>query len=559
VINVSALRKRWHNLVGVQRAAILLLIAAAVVEVCAFIAQDFAGYDSPYHIFWIREWHKLWNVGIHYPRWLPDSYHGFGEPSFYFYAPLTFFLTNVMYAIFTNASPQWIAKITILLTLFASGFTMWLYLRSKNSNKASSFLGALLYCVAPYRFFDYSVRSALSEHVAFIFIPLIMWGMDRMIHETNNRRTSGFFLLSFSFALLVIANLPVAVVAALGLGVYALTSRPVFRNLRMLASVFFATIVLASFYWLPAYAFSSEVQLHHLWTAPSIAISSPILSIFIGQNVAMSLYNWLGFIAAGILFIALWRNKHDSKSNAMLWTLALFIVLVLPFISRDLFNFVPPFTVMQRPERMTVLLILIAAVLWKSELAQGGNGQRLSNAASIVVVVWSVGVIILIAGQMVGLHAHIREYQPIDDAPEYAPRWLQLSKDWGAKLNTSFESDSQTVMWQSANSVQVIHNVREPYNDTVKYRASISQVATFRRSYWPGWVAALDGQAINIRPDSLGRLTVEVPEGVHVVTLSMGSPREATIGWWISAIGLFAMALLYFGLQWKRSRSKVSL
>ncbi|HWF43463.1 MAG TPA: hypothetical protein VG537_02370, partial [Candidatus Kapabacteria bacterium] len=352
MINVSAIRKGWHNLVGVQRAAptlkgaaILLLIVAAVVEVCAFIAQDFAGYDSPYHIFWIREWHKLWNAGILYPRWLPDSYHGFGEPSFYFYTPLTFFLTNVVYAIFTNVSPEWIAKLTILLTLFASGFTMWLYLRSKNSNTASSFLGALLYCVAPYRFFDYSVRSALSEHVAFIFIPLVIWGMDMAMSETNDRRTNGFFLLALSFALLLITNLPVAVVAALGLGIYALTSWPVLRNLCMLASAFFAAIVLAAFYWLPAYAFSSEVQLHHLWTAPSIAISSPILSIFVGQNVAMSLYNWLGFIAAGILFFSLWRKKrNDSKSKAILWTLGLFVVLILPYISRELFNFVPPFT-----------------------------------------------------------------------------------------------------------------------------------------------------------------------------------------------------------------------
>src|SRR5207253_3098586 len=139
--------------------------------------------------FWIGEWHKLWNTGILYARWMPDSFGGFGAPSFYFYPPLSFFLSSALYALVPGFSPAEVGKLLGIIVTVLSGLSMWLYLRWRPDGKNTfiTILGALLYAFAPYRLFDYSVRGAISEHLAFVWVPLAFWGLDLMIQRRKPR------------------------------------------------------------------------------------------------------------------------------------------------------------------------------------------------------------------------------------------------------------------------------------------------------------------------------------------------------------------------------------
>src|SRR4029453_8919323 len=80
-------------------------------------------------------------------------------------------------------------KVTQLLALFASGLAMYRLASTYFSGWAAC-LGGIFYMVAPYRLVDMFVRHALAEHCSFIWLPLIVWGTERVVFKKKSIRLS---------------------------------------------------------------------------------------------------------------------------------------------------------------------------------------------------------------------------------------------------------------------------------------------------------------------------------------------------------------------------------
>jgi hypothetical protein len=528
-----------------ERIAILSLLASAAVEIVSLIVLPVDGYDAPYHLFWIGAWHVLWQHGILYPRWLSDSFRGFGAPSFYFYPPLAFVLASALYAVLPNLNPDAIGKLFGLLIFGISGVTMFLYLRwhsgSQTKDRAAHVFGALLYVFAPYRFFDYAVRGAISEHLAFVFIPLVFWGIDMFAERpTQSGMRKGMLLLALSLTLLFLSNLPAATVTGLGALIYVLFRD---RNGRMavLGKLMFsaiAAILLAAFYLLPIVVLFKQAQLGRLWYAASVVFSSPFLAIFSGLALLINSYAFLSVIGASILLVGCWRTRKDraQNSSAILGMLVMIVFMQLPYISRFLFNFVPPFTIVQLSYRFSILLLFTICILWLDEMnmAHDKIAGIFRHSVSFVIILWSLGSIGLVSLQLANIHVHVHTPLPVGEAPEYAPRWSRPYYDFGAALSAPFASDSQYVIWRGEQSEAILRDVRQPYSDSITYDSPVAGSLLLRRSYWPTWKASLDGVPTTTEPDSLGRLIIRAPQGQHHVVVSLATENSARIGAWIS-------------------------
>ena len=537
----------WQGFSGLQRAAILLLLFAGTLEIIAGIALPFAGYDTYNHIYWIGEWHKLWCAGIFYPRWLPDSFAGFGAPTFYFYPPLTYVFSSALYAATPSMSPESIGKLLALLALALSGFTMWLYLRWKSPESWTTLVGALLYMFAPYRFFDYSTRGALSEHVSLIFVPLLFLGVDHIIERRKPRDTRrGFAMLLGSIALLIITSLPIAVVAILGIVTYTLVQSENARKRALAwgAAATMSACLLCAFYLLPAYVFSSDAQVGRLWTAVPMAWSSPLTAIFTGENLTIDVYSLMMFLGAAILFVALFRIR--ARNRGIFAMLLAVLILQLPVISYYLFWYVPPFTVAQLPYRFGVLVLIAAALLWQNELL-----NKRAAIVSLLVAGWSLAVIGLVAFQFAKVHIHPDDRLPIGDAQEYATRWehpppfqkhgQKSYLDFAAALAAPFADKSQSVILPGGIRPDVAK--RENCSDTIDYTSANAGQALLRRSYWPSWNATIDGIPTTTVPDSLGRLTVPIPKGHHRLIAWLKMPAAEKAGLWISLVAILLLTV----------------
>ncbi len=537
----------------ITRVAGIALLVLGVLHFVGLIVLPFLGYDYYCHLFWIGDWHRMWQAGIYYPRWLADSYRAFGAPSFYFYPPLTYVLSSSIYAFSASAHAAVIAKIEIALTLLLSGVTMSLYLRWRaknlrlNISTISLLLPTLAYVFAPYRYFDYQIRSALSEHVAFIFVPLIFWGIDSILSSEHRNDARGFILLTISYTLLLNTNLPTSALVGISLVVYVLAERPHKQQLVGLVVALLCAVLLAAFYLIPVAALYGDAQLSRLWIKVSSWYTSPFTAIFTGKMITINTYALLMVIGA---CIALWgsRSTHRTRYKALL---LLTVALQLPFISQYLFTYIPPFTIVQLSYRFSAILVIVIAMMWQDEL--GGPSKIDSRPiASSIVALWSLAGIAMVSLQLSGFQINKHIPLPVDDAPEYAPRWSRPYYDWGVALSAPFKSDSESVVWQGPVQPSYTRAVRLPYSDTVEYENSQPATALFRRSYWPTWQARIDDKLTAVRPDSLGRAIVEAPAGRHKMIVWLETERSAEIGTYISISTLLLFAI---GIFTQRKRS----
>lgn len=191
-----------------------------------------------------------------YPRWTPYWYFGHGSPIFHFYAPLPYYVAEI--PLLLGASIPRALQFTLFATWLASGAAMYLFARDRLSRPAAT-LAAALYALAPYHLVDMLVRHALGEHIAFVWIPLALWGLTGLVRAWSPVR--------FAASALAVAALPLThnITAMIGLPLIAAWCADEWlrtKNHKGAATAVAATLLglaLSAFFWLPAFVEKADV------------------------------------------------------------------------------------------------------------------------------------------------------------------------------------------------------------------------------------------------------------------------------------------------------------
>ena len=72
-----------------------------------------------------------------------------------------------------------VAYIASMVTMFVWAEAQW--------GRIAGLTAAIVYGFAPYRFVDLYVRGAIGEHTAFVFLPIILWGLLKLARCRNRR------------------------------------------------------------------------------------------------------------------------------------------------------------------------------------------------------------------------------------------------------------------------------------------------------------------------------------------------------------------------------------
>jgi len=234
------------------KAATGLLLVAVALILPSFVYGPSALDSGPYNYAWTRQFAEAFARGELYPRWMPDSFRGLGSPTFFFYPPLAFYVSGLIDL--AGASTWQAINLAAVVFLWASGLTMWLWLKDKS---ARPLLWACLYMAAPYHLADFYNRAALAEFAAYAWLPLIAMGLERRPR-----------LLAVAFAGLICTHLPMAVLCGvflIGPLVAAKLARrePVVGDL----GAGLAALMLSAIYLLPALSLQRYVSIAALWSA----------------------------------------------------------------------------------------------------------------------------------------------------------------------------------------------------------------------------------------------------------------------------------------------------
>jgi hypothetical protein len=501
----------------------ILLALVIVLELFApFVAKTY-GTDGPPHLYWIERFWELFSSGIFTPRWIPQSFHGYGAPTFYFYPPLFFYLTTFVRFLTGISNAYRLMMITGLVLSVASFFTSWQLLRTIGAGSYQAALGACLYAFAPFRIAEVYSRTSLSSHLGYVFIPLIACGLFEIMTSRNKRR--GILLFGISSTLLILSSIPLTFATTVAIVVVAIIEHkkinaPVARKLIISTVVMLA---LSAFYTIPAAEYHSSVQLNQLVRSPVYLI----VNLFKETTLPAVYHFALLYIAAGTLAFAYRSFRNNPATLTKQETTALRIglsiigvvaFLDMPIVSEPIWNRIS--AIAQGTWRFYIFFVLFVSVN-----AGIARSTLMKRSISVIAGIWSIGSLIpmiLILGD-VHLFSHTTD-EP-GDRPEYLPRAANVLIFTSRPLNIDSSGSEHST------------------DDFISDRSQPEKI-TFHQFYWPAWHLYVDDSEISTWPDNLGRAVAKLPNGNYRVHWKLERSRTEKTVIWISEFSIVIVLLI---------------
>jgi len=330
----SAGFREWLLALGVSVGTALLVIAPF------FWLGNASGHDFGFHAASWLDAAGQWREGIFFPRWTEWANHGFGEPRFIFYPPLSWMLGAALSLVVPwNAVPG----VFIVIVQTMAGLCSFALARRFLPKNAALF-GAPCYAANPYALLVVYMRSDFSEQLACALMPLVVLTALQLCGLVENRQRSlsrAIALFALVFAAAWLSNAPAAVITSYSVAllfVWAAIEKksllPLWRGAGGLALGF----ALASFYLLPA---AYEQRWVNIGQVLSLGLQPADNFLYtMGNDPEHNVFNWIAssvavllLVMTGIAGIAARRGTADLKGETRdLWRVLLLLSAVAAFL-----------------------------------------------------------------------------------------------------------------------------------------------------------------------------------------------------------------------------------
>ena len=529
--------------------------------------------------------------GDYFALWSPDLYYGYGSPLFQFYSPLAYFLTEV--PVLAGIDIPTALKMVQVATLIGSGLAMYHLATGHVSRWAACFSG-VLYMVAPYRMVDLFVRHALGEHVAFLWLPLIVWATEQALRRYSQASllvgclaTAGLVLTHNITALI---GLPVCVATA-----WILAGQTKDWNwwtlLRGVCPVAIG-VGLATFFWWPALSGRIFIQETESLTAGyydyhrHFLEAGGFVNLIWRSNDARAITNGalqiglphllLGF-AALVFAIRKPRKRWDLAGAAIVFG-ALFMCTAA---SGPIWATLPMLKYVQFPWRFLSLAVFGAA------LCGAVVFERIrATRPGLELPTFLMGLVVVLAAYFpfythaYFLAADARTNSLVQAAPEHVEALrangalrpvdsiVTRDKIRAAGERTTGGDDflphgvldkptSPSPRSISTDAGEVIRSDRVAFNS---YRAHVLMSEDGKlqlHQFWfPGWVATLDGRRIRVSSEGKSAIvSCDVPAGEHIVEFDYTGLPQRRFGIVVSWTALVLGAALLAGKSHQKNRT----
>ena len=148
------------------------LLVAIAIHHRLWLGEIPMGEDSRHHYLWIQNFAHQFSQGDLYPRWLAETNHRYGSPTFVFYPPFTYFVTSIL-KVAGLPFETLLAVVFTGITLSAAYFG---YLAKRRDWGALPAIAiGVFFLFSQYQLVSLYSRGALAESVAMSLIPLGIW------------------------------------------------------------------------------------------------------------------------------------------------------------------------------------------------------------------------------------------------------------------------------------------------------------------------------------------------------------------------------------------------
>jgi hypothetical protein len=546
--------------------AFLLSLGVSLLIVAPFFWYGMAsGHDFEFHVASWLDAAGQWKEGIVFPRWTEWANHGFGEPRFIFYPPLSWLLGAGLGCVVPWSYVP-VAFIVVVQTF--AGMSAFAFARRVLPERAALF-GAVCFAANPNALLIIYMRSDYAELLASAFFPLVFLAVLEIAGVLENRSGSRWRAVAFfsaAFAAVWLSNAPAGVMAgysvALLFGWIAFSERS-WRPIAYGACGILLGFGLAAFYLVPA-AYEQR------WVNIAQALSSGLLPaenfLYTATNdPEHTFFNWIASTTAILLMVftagAAWagRGRAGSKGGAeprpygaaeeKVWGDLLLLAAVAGMLMLRptvvLWNVMPKLRFVQFPWRWMSILSVAFAYFLAAAVAQ----RRFRWVCAVVVPVALIGmatffvhttwwdtddVATLRAGVMAGTGFEgVDEYDPVGDdhynLPEKAPQVKILPAEDAS----------------SANGATILVERWTAVDKTLRVNALAPARLALRLLKYPAWRVEVNGSVVV--PESAadsGQMILEVPAGESRVTVKFVRTWDRRLGGVVSVVSGVVWLLL---------------
>jgi 6-pyruvoyl-tetrahydropterin synthase related domain len=492
-------------------------------------------------------------------RWVPDMGYGYGYPQFNYYAPLPYYVMEIIHL----SGFGILASIKIYLVLITI-FSMWGFYKLSEKfwqSELAGFISALFYSLLPYRAVNLYVRGAVGEYTAQALIPLILLFSFSLIKE---KRKVNILYFSVSLAFLWLTHTISAVMFTPFLIVWLVflfktnkDSKKLISSLKHFVLSLLGVFTLTAFFILPAFFERGFIHSDTLTTnyfdfrGHFLGIYQILFSNNWGYGSSLPGSNDQIMLGIGVMYwftslmalIIAWVLKKKRVLLLFLNLLAWIALFLTHSKSIVLWNNLPFMDYFQFPWRFnalagiffslaigyfaiialnkyfkSLLIIIFTAILliFYGRFFRPDKWLNITDSDKLSGKNWELAITISI-NDYLPIYTSLSPAKKAQDTPEVISG------------NVNFTSIEKGTDWQNW-SFQAIDN-------------SVIRAQIF---YFPNWRLYLDGKETPIDyKNNNGFITFNVGKGTHTITLKLMDTPIRTVGNVITLLGFPIFLLVY--------------
>ncbi|MBN1877895.1 MAG: hypothetical protein JXA33_26980 [Anaerolineae bacterium] len=573
---------------------VLALIILSIIAGQPLLSKQVSGgHDTSVHFWRAVEAGRLLQAGILWPRWSPTMAWGYGYPLFIFQGALSAQIT----ALLTFAGLSWPLALNGVYFLGLLGSALSLYLLARELwDNFGGWCSAALVLFIPYHLYVVYYRASLSETLALVFPPWVLWGLTRWMQScqsVNARGQTGLICGTLAMAALAMSH-PVSFYLFMPLFVawavaeaWSTKTQSYWGSIGRAALFLGLGTLLSAFVWLPALLERDYVQLARstmAWVFTYEANFLPVEQLFALPRYADPLLvnDWpargvgLLITLAAVGGMATWPTQ-SRRGRAHLCILGLATVACLwvsTAWSRPLWDALPVLGAFQFPWRFLAPASLTLALL------AGAGFQRLVCTRHR----WGFLSVLVLVGFLIVAHWGWL-YPPEAHAPtpptatgmlaweqstnligttasqELLPRWVKDPPEWDTDVVEAIAQDEIPTRLDSG-CLPKDARVREAnyrlLDASVIVESPMAFQARWYAFYYPGWQVKIDGTPVPAMPETqTGLITFSVPAGIHTIQVRFGETLLRRLADGLSGVAFIVIAIV----AWRTAtvdRSKLS-
>jgi hypothetical protein len=551
---------RKHHLPSWSLALGLSFLLSLLLLIPFLFLGTASGHDFEFHAPSWMDVASQWKQGILYPRWAEWANHGFGEPRFVFYPPLSWILGAAL----TLAVPgPWVPVLFILLTQTFAGLAAFLLLRRLTSARAA-ILGAGCYVINPYALLITYLRSDFAEQLACALFPLLFLAalkLADLLEEVPAHRFS-IALFAISFAGVWLSNAPAGVIASYAMALLFAWAAIAQRSWQVLfrgASGLALGLGLAGFYLVPA-AYEQR------WVNIGQALASGLLPSqnFLYTFIDDSEHTWVNWIAStcalllAMLFLlgALASRRFSAsgttgnrsrKAAQTLLVVGAAAMFLMERLSMPLWNYLPKLRFIQFPWRWMSILALVCAfsLACTMERRRGWLAFVLVLALSLPLVLFLINNTWWDADEMPTLADAITSGVGFDGTDEYDP----VGDDhMNLPLNVPLVKELPDTS-DGAKNLPARVEVHEwtAERKQIRVEAAAETRLALRVLNYPAWRVEVNGKPVLPgRMDDVNQMVVSVQPGTSEIRVQFVRTADRTVGLLLTLCAALLVGILLF-------------